>query len=89
MTDNAILQKLQEHDRRFQTIDERLDQLLSKEEFATFRQNFYTMMDQAMVILQRLDQERVFTNERIKRIEADLAHQQAELRQIKQILKIG
>jgi hypothetical protein len=86
MTDNAIIQKLLEHDARFDRIEQTM---VTKDEFTAFKDQVLTSLDQMMVILQRLDQERVFTNERIKRIEADLAEQQAELRQIKQVLKIA
>lgn len=65
MPEEQIIQKLLEHDEKLKEIHKRLDQTLTKSEFLE-------QFDKAMVILQRLDQERVFTIERIKRLEAEV-----------------
>lgn len=54
--------------------NERFDAAINslREEFVT-KDIFHTRMDEMMVILQRLDQERVFTAEWIRRIEADVS----------------
>ncbi len=62
MNEEKVLSKLIEHDERFEHIEQNM---ATKSEMAALTHS----MDKAMVILQRLDQERLFTNERIKRIE--------------------
>jgi hypothetical protein len=42
-----------------------------KQKFVT-RDEFLSLMDKHMAILQRLDQERIFTTEWVRRIEADV-----------------
>ncbi|HSC20952.1 MAG TPA: hypothetical protein VLC07_04410 [Solirubrobacterales bacterium] len=54
MANEPIIQRLLEHDARFDAI---------RSEMSQFRDEILTRFDQVMVILQRLDQERVFTNE--------------------------
>jgi len=82
MSDNEIIKKLIEHDDKF-------DKLVTKSEFNEFKDSFFQGQDQMMAILTRLDQERVFTVERIKRIEKKVEDQQIELMQIKKVLKIA
>lgn len=82
MIDNEVIKKLIEH-------DEKLDKLLTREEFDEFKDSFFQGQDQMMAILTRLDQGRVFKVERIKRIEKRVDDQQIELIQIKKILKIA
>ncbi len=63
--------------------------MVTKAEFTNFRAQVLTTLDQHTLMLQRLDQERLFTYERIKRIEDDLADKTKDLKKIKQLLKIG
>lgn len=46
--------------------------LVTKEEFVEFKNENFTRLDNMMTILQRFDQERVFTVERIRRLEEDI-----------------
>lgn len=46
--------------------------LASKQELSVLREEVARGFDEQLVILQRLDQERVFTFERIRRIEEDV-----------------
>ncbi len=82
MDNEKIIQKLFEHDARFDRLEA---QMATKKDVG----QIFDTLDKAMVILQRLDQERIFTNERIKRIETDLLSQQKELKQIKRVLNIS
>lgn len=50
--------------------DSELGQLHS--EIDSFRSEIMTRMDEQVVILQRLDQERIFTTEWVRRIETDV-----------------
>jgi hypothetical protein len=72
---DRIEQKLVDHDLRFDRVEARLDQTVTKQEF-------YGVMDKAMTILTRLDQERTFTTEWIHRIENDLGR-------VKKILRLA
>ena len=64
-TEDKIIEKLLE-------MSEKIDKLPSKEEFDSLKETVVTRFDQQGQILERLDQERLFTLERIKRIEADV-----------------
>lgn len=64
--EDKIIQKLVE-------IDTKMDSLATKKELGIFRAEMLDVLDKQGVILQRLDQERLFTIEWIKRIEADVA----------------
>ncbi|MCL5774274.1 MAG: hypothetical protein M1536_07865 [Firmicutes bacterium] len=83
MAGDPIIEKLLEHDRRFDRLEEKFDKKID-----SLRDEFLTRTDKILVILQRLDQERVFTNEAIRRLEEQQENQQKELNKIKQILKI-
>jgi len=81
MDENKVLQKLIEHDERF----DRLKQTLAdKASFSTFNEK----MDKAIVILQRLDQERIFTQEWVRRVEAEVERHTQEINKVKQQLNI-
>lgn len=61
------------------TIKEQLGMSVTKDEFTSFKDEFTSFkddtlkgQDQMITILQRLDQERIFGIERIKRIESDV-----------------
>lgn len=82
MNEDKIIQKLLEHDERF-------DRLLTKDVFNTFKDQYTSDRDEMMVILKRLDQERIFTIEWVKRIEKTVEEQQKEIDHIKQVLKIA
>lgn len=78
-----ILRTVEHHSKRFDAVDKQLDVLAMTlldhgESFEYIESNMATKqsvreimgtLDAQGVILQRLDQERVFTNERIKRVE--------------------
>lgn len=57
----VVSKKFQEHDDRFDKVDESMVGL---------RNDMLTHFDKQLVILQRLDQERVVTNHRLDRLEA-------------------
>jgi uncharacterized protein YjgD (DUF1641 family) len=82
MKNDAIIEKLLEHDKRLDRIEENM---ATKVETREIMQT----LDGMMVILQRLDQERIFTNETIRRIQQQLNEQQKDLDQVKKILKIS
>jgi DNA repair exonuclease SbcCD ATPase subunit len=82
MDEGKILQKLVEHDGRFERIEYRLDQFATKREFND-------RLDEMMVILKRLDQERVFTSEWIKRIESEVEQHTKDLSKLKEHLGIS
>mgnify|MGYP001581038299 CR=1 FL=1 len=65
MNEDKIIEKLIEHDARF-------DECVTKDEFHSFREELRLTNDQMMVILKRLDEERYFTAEWIRRVEDDV-----------------
>jgi hypothetical protein len=80
MNEDKILEKLEKHDGQLDKLiqksiehDGRLDQMLTKVEFRAFADEQATANDAMMVILKRLDEERYFTTERVRRIEEDVA----------------
>lgn len=82
MDESKIIQKLIEHDQRF-------DQMVTKEEFKNFRNEVLVAQDEMITILRRLDQERIFTTEWVRRIEGEVEKHRQEIGKIKEILKIS
>jgi len=69
-------------DKRLEALETKVDALVTKKEFRGLetkvenmvtREEFNTTMDEVLTIVRRLDQERVFTIEWVRRIEADVA----------------
>lgn len=79
MNEKLILEKLEDHDEQLAFIRENmvlrqdLEKYAAKEDLHELENRLMTALDSQMVILQRLDQERVFTNTRLDRIEQTLA----------------
>ncbi len=67
---------------------EDLKDLVTKREFSEFRDENLTSLDKMMTILRRLDEERLFTFEMVKRIENEVEKQRKEIKEIKEVLKI-
>lgn len=82
MDEDRIINKLLEH-------DERLSEMVTKGEFQEFRREVTTANEKMITILERLDQERIFTAEWIKRIESDVERHSQEIARMKQVLKIA
>lgn len=80
MDDRVILKKLFEHDDRFDRIEKKAED---------FRDQMLTGMDKMMVVLERLDQERIFTTETIHRVQREVERQQKEIDHIRKVLKIA
>lgn len=66
-----------------------LEELVTKEEFGGFRNENFSRLDEMMVVLRRVDQERVFTFEYVRRLESDIDRNRQEIDRIKSVLKIG
>ena len=80
MDEIKIANKLLEHDEQF---------ILVRQEIGQLRQEMLQGQDEMMAILRRLDQERIFTTEWIKRIEGEVEKHQGEIIKMKQVLKIS
>lgn len=66
MEEDRIILKLIEH-------DEKLAQTATKDDLAAVREELVRGQDETLVILRRLDQERVFGTARVDRIEEDVS----------------
>jgi len=71
------------------------EQFVTKEEFNEFKNEVYTRFDQVLAILTRLDQERIFTHQAIRRLEESveenrrrIERNEEEIKKIKAYLKI-
>ena len=73
MPEDKIIQKLLEHDKRLDQIEERVEKTLTLDDYLKGQ-------DKILAVLQRLDQERVFTSEWIRRIESDVERVKKELK---------
>ncbi|MDP3986580.1 MAG: hypothetical protein Q8P77_04105 [Candidatus Veblenbacteria bacterium] len=73
---------LVEHGERLANIERKLDATLRRDEYLAG-------YDQMMSILRRLDQERIFTVEWVRRIEEEVERHTKELAEVKQQLKIA
>lgn len=82
MEKDEIIKKLIEHDEQLDRIADRLSVTATIEDVANRH-------DEAMTILKRLDQERIFTSEWVKRIEKEVEQHSKEIFRIKQQLKIA
>ncbi len=78
--EDKIIKKLIEHDERFDEIEEKM-----MTEFGKVNKT----LDGIVNIVERLDQERIFTNKWIKRIEAEVVQHSKDIKKIKQKLKIA
>ena len=67
---------------------EDLKDLVTRREFAEFKDENLTRLDKMMTILRRLDEERLFTFEMVKRIEGEIERQRKEINKIREILKV-
>ncbi|NQV00167.1 MAG: hypothetical protein HQ538_05490 [Parcubacteria group bacterium] len=82
MSNDNIVNKLIEH-------DEKLDKVVTQDEFNGFREKSLQNQGEALVILKRLDEERVFTLEMVKRIEGEVKEQKKQVEEHdKQLQKI-
>ena len=77
-----VINKLIEHDEKF-------DNMVTKDEFYQFKDEILTGQDKMMTILQRLDEERVFTNKWIGEIEEQVEESKNEINKIKLRLKVA
>ncbi len=75
MSEDKIIQKLVEIDERLKGIDGKIEKMVTKDEFLIAH-------EETVTFLKKLDQERVFTVEWIRRIETDVIR-------IKEVLKIA
>lgn len=73
-----IVEKLIEHDEQFVQV---------RSEMGQFRDEVNQRLDDIIVILKRLDQERIFTTEWIKRIEGKVEKHDTDIKKIKQNFK--
>jgi len=78
---DRVIKKLIEHDERFERIEEKVDKMVTREEYLRG-------YDEMITILRRLDQERIFGNQWVKRIEKRVDGHDQEIAQIKQVLNI-
>ena len=79
---DKVIKKLVEHDEKF-------DNMVTKDEFAEFRDEMLNGQDKMMTILQRLDEERIFTNKWIGEIEEQVEESKNEINKIKLRLKVA
>jgi hypothetical protein len=81
---DKVITKLLEHDDQFVQIIKKID-----DDVGGLRREMLDGQDQMMTILKRLDQERIFTVEWIKRMEKDIETHGDEIKRIKLQLKIA
>ncbi|OGY41764.1 MAG: hypothetical protein A2Y82_02710 [Candidatus Buchananbacteria bacterium RBG_13_36_9] len=79
MPEDKIIQKLLEHDDRFEKLEGKMDE--------NFRKVNDTL-ESIVTIVQRLDQERIFTAEWVKRIEKEVEDHTKEIKDMKLKLNI-
>lgn len=82
MEENKVINKLLDLDNRLQQIE---TSILTKED----GQRITDTLDHIVKMVGRLDQERTFTTEWVKRIERDAENQRQEILKIKQVLNIS
>jgi DNA anti-recombination protein RmuC len=87
MNEDKIIEKLIEHDERFDKIDQKMD---------TFKEEILQGQDEIIRIVKRLDEDRVFTHKWVERIESELedtkmkvSKQETEIQEVKAQLHIA
>lgn len=80
MNEDKIIDKLFEHDNRFDKVGNKIDNMTME---------IFRRQDEIITILRRLDQERIFTASWIQRIEKEVEDHTREISRIKTELKIG
>lgn len=80
MNEDKILQKLGEHDKRFDALES---------DFGEFKIKTLATQDEMVTILRRLDEERLFTTRWVDRIEKEVERHEQELSEVKKHLKIS
>jgi chromosome segregation ATPase len=86
MAEDKILQKLEDHDKQFEKISVKLiehDELLKPlcEDVKTLKtdiKNIANNQEQMITILKRLDEDRIFTHEWVRRLEKDVEDTKAK-----------
>lgn len=78
LNENKIIEKLFEHDKRFDQLDYN---------FKEFKNQVLSGQDEILTIIRRLDQERIFTTSWISRIEKEMEKHWEEITKLKQVLK--
>ena len=66
-----------------------LERFATKEELDGYKNENLSRLDEVLVILKRLDQERVFTTEWVKRIESEVETHRGEISKIKSSIKLS
>ncbi|MCL6472958.1 MAG: hypothetical protein K6T91_09145 [Firmicutes bacterium] len=66
-----------------------LESFVTRDEFRQSHNELLTRMDEMTTILKRLDQERVFTFEYVKRLEMEVERNRKDIDHIKDVLKIS
>lgn len=82
MDENKIALKLLNHDRQFEHIKQNM---VTKKEF----KGTTDTLDKILKLVQRQDQERIFLNKGIGRVESTLEDQQKEITKIKKVLNVS
>lgn len=75
----GVRKKLFDHDDHFDKLDAKIDN--------RFNQTL-TVLDKILIIVQRVDQERVFTFAAVQRLQKNIENQQKEIQKIKKVLNI-
>lgn len=94
--EDKIIKKLENHDKRLDRISKKLlehdDSLREIKETMATKSDINRVMnslDEVLTITRRLDQERIFTQEWIRRIEKEVSDHTKELTKVKRTLKIA
>lgn len=66
-----------------------IENLVTRDEFRQSQSEIYSRLDEIITVVRRLDQERVFTFEYVRRVESEVEKNRRDIDRIKDILKIG
>jgi ribosomal protein L17 len=84
--EDQIIKKLLDQNDRLERIE---NTLATQKELGSFKDEVITRQDEMITILKRLDQERIFTHEWVKRLEDDVKKNTKDILKLKQVLKIA
>jgi len=66
-----------------------IENLVTSDEFKQSQSEIYSRLDEIITVVRRLDKERVFTFEYVRRVESEVEKNCPDIDKIKDILKIG
>lgn len=84
MNEDKIIKHLIQLENKIDNVDRKIDR-----EIGSLRDDINNKLDEVLVIIKRVDEERIFTQRWVQRLEDDVKRQDKEIKQLKKVLNIA